>query len=51
MKELNQNINFNYVLSNNNSGQINFFSLSILDQDLNLIEDIYDYFLHLQFIK
>ena len=43
--------NFNYVLSNNNSGQINFFSLSILDQDLNLIEDIDDYFLHLQFIK
>ena len=43
--------NFNYVLSNNNSGQINFFSLSILDQDLNLIDDIDDYFLHLQFIK
>ena len=43
--------NFNYVLSNNNSGQINFFSLSILDQDLNYIEDIDDYFLHLQFIK
>jgi hypothetical protein len=43
--------NFNYVLSNNNSGQINFFSLSILDQDLNLIDDVDDYFLHLQFIK
>ena len=43
--------NFNYVLSNNNSGQINFFSLTILDQDLNLIDDIDDYFLHLQFIK
>jgi len=43
--------NFNYVLSNNNSGQINFFTLSILDQDLNLIEDFDDYFLHLQFIK
>ena len=43
--------NFNYVLSNNNSGQINFFSLSILDQDLNFIDDIDDYFLHLQFIK
>jgi hypothetical protein len=43
--------NFNYVLSNNNSGQINFFSLSILDQDLNLIDDLDDYFLHLQFIK
>ncbi len=43
--------NFNYVLSNNNSGQINFFTLSILDQDLNLIDDIDDYFLHLQFIK
>ena len=43
--------NFNYVLSNNNSGQINFFTLSILDQDLNFIEDIDDYFLHLQFIK
>ena len=27
------------------------FSLSILDQDLNLIDDIDDYFLHLQFIK
>jgi hypothetical protein len=33
------------------SGQINFFSLTILDQDLNLIDDIDDYFLHLQFIK
>ena len=43
--------NFNYVLSNNNSGQINFFSLLILDQDLVLIDDIDDYFLHLQFIK
>jgi hypothetical protein len=43
--------NFNYVLSNNNSGQINYFTLSILDQDLNLIDDIDDYFLHLQFIK
>ena len=43
--------NFNYVSSNNNSGQINFFSLSILDQDLNFIDDIDDYFLHLQFIK
>ena len=43
--------NFNYVLSTNNSGQINSFSLSILDQDLNYIEDIDDYFLHLQFIK
>jgi hypothetical protein len=43
--------NFNYVLSNNNSGQINFFTISILDQDLNFIEDIDDYFLHLQFIK
>ena len=43
--------NFNYVLSNNNSGQINFFSLPILDQDLNLIDDLDDYFLHLQFIK
>ena len=43
--------NFNYVLSNNNSGQINFFSLSILDQDLNLIDDLDDYFLHLQFIR
>ena len=31
--------------------QINFFSLSILDQDLNLIDDVDDYFLHLQFIK
>ena len=41
--------NFNYVLSNNNSGQINFFSLSILDQDLNFIDDIYDYFLKLNF--
>ncbi len=29
--------NFNYALSNKNSGQINFFSLSILDQDLNLL--------------
>ncbi len=35
---------FNYVLSNNNSGQINFFSLTIVDQDLNLIDDIDDYF-------
>ncbi len=43
--------NFNYVLSKNNSGQINFFSLTILDQDLNLIDDIDGYFLHLQFIK
>lgn len=43
--------NFNHVLSNNNSGQINFFTLSILDQDLNLIDDVDDYFLHLQFIK
>ncbi len=45
------NNDFNYVLCSNNSGQINFFSLSILDQDLNLIDDIDDYFLHLQFIK
>jgi hypothetical protein len=43
--------NFNYALSNNNSGQINFFSLTILDQDFNLIDDIDDFFLHLQFIK
>ncbi len=42
--------NFNYFLSNNNSGQISFFSLSILDQDLNIIDDIDDYCLHLQFI-
>ncbi len=43
--------NFNYVLSNTNSGQINYFTLSILDQDLNLIDGIDDDFLHLQFIK
>ena len=43
--------NFNYVLSNNNSGQINNFTLSILDQDLNPVEDMEDYVLHLQFIK
>ena len=29
----------------------NVFSLSILDQDLNLIDDLDDYFLHLQFIR
>jgi hypothetical protein len=50
-KNIDASNNFNYVLSNNNSGQINFFSLTILDQDLNLIDDIDDYFLHLQFIK
>jgi hypothetical protein len=43
--------NFNYVLSNNNSGQINNFTLKILDQDLNPIEDMEDFTLHLQFIK
>ena len=41
----------NYVLSNNNSGQINTFTLDILDQDLYHIEDMEDYILHLQFIK
>ena len=41
----------NFVLSNNNSGQINTFTLDILDQDLNHIEDMEDYILHLQFIK
>jgi hypothetical protein len=41
----------NYVLSNNNLGQINNFTLDILDQDLNHIEDMEDYILHLQFIK
>jgi hypothetical protein len=43
--------NFDYALSNKNSGQINFFSLSILDQDLKLIDDLGNYVLHLQFIK
>ena len=43
--------NFNYVLSSNNSGQINNFTLSILDQDLKPVEDMEDYVLHLQFIK
>jgi hypothetical protein len=41
----------NYVLSNNNLGQINNFTLDILDQDLKHIEDMEDYLLHLQFIK
>jgi hypothetical protein len=41
----------NYVLSNNNLGQINNFTLDILDQDLKHIEDMEDYILHLQFIK
>ena len=41
----------NYVLSNNNLGQINSFTLDILDQDLKPIEDMENYLLHLQFIK
>jgi hypothetical protein len=41
----------NYVLSNNNSGQINNFTLEVLDQDLKPIEDMEDYILHLQFLK
>ena len=41
----------NYVLSHNNLGQINTFTLDILDQDLKHIEDMEDYILHLQFIK
>lgn len=43
--------NFSHVLASQSSGQINNFSLSILDQDLNLISDISDYLLHLQFIR
>ena len=43
--------NFSYVLSSNSSGQINNFTLSIVDQDLNLIDDLDDYLIHLQFIK
>ena len=38
-------------MSNNNLGQINNFTLDILDQDLKHIEDMEDYLLHLQFIK
>jgi hypothetical protein len=41
----------NYVLSNNNLGQINNFTIDILDQDLRHIEDMEDFILHLQFIK
>ena len=41
----------NYVLSHNNLGQINTFTLDILDQDLKHIEDMEEYILHLQFIK
>ena len=43
--------NYSYILSTNSSNQINNFTLSIIDQDLNLIEDLEDYLLHLQFIK
>jgi len=40
----------NFVL-HNSLGQINNFTLDILDQDLKPIEDMEDYILHLQFIK
>ncbi len=43
--------NYSYILSTNSSNQINNFTLSIIDQDLNLIDDLEDYLLHLQFIK
>ncbi len=42
---------FNYVLSKNNSGQINFFFIINIRSRFNLIDDLDDCFLHLQFIK